>query len=539
MTTRTPLCGRVFRDSQCGEKGTHHCVPRANHAVAFFTERLVHTKGAFARSRFFPAPWQEEGIIRPLLGEVRWDDEHDPGRYVRRFRIGWIEVARKNGKSELLAGIALYLLTADGEEGAEIYGAAMDRDQARKVFDVAMRMVQLSPRLSAVVTIKAHEKRLIYEPTGSYYEVIAADAAGNLGHNPHGIIFDEILTQKSADLWNALRTAMGTREQPLMVAATTAGNDPASFAASEHEYCEKVLERPSLDPTRFVYIRNAPRDADPWDEETWKHPNPALGDFLSVQALRDEANEARENPTKENSFRQFRLNQWVQQRTRWLSLHHWDQQPNMQLVVESDLVGRRCFGGLDLSSKLDLTALCWDFADDGRHEAVWRFWLPEDRLVELDKRTAGKGSVWVRDGWLHLTPGNVIDYERVRAQINADASRFEVVELAFDPWGATQLANQLMDDGLEMVEFRQGYRSMSEPLKEWQKLIIEGRYVHGGNPVMRWMADNIVVRQDPNENIAIDKAKSHEKVDGPVASVMALGRAIVHEGEVEPFAFFA
>jgi phage terminase large subunit-like protein len=520
-TASSPDCGWTHDGQRCAERGSHFCEPRAAHAVAFFEEILVHTKGRFARQAFILAPWQRDDIVRPLFGEVRWDSELR--RYVRLYRVAWIELARKNGKSELLAGVALYLLVADAEEGAEIYGAAMDKDQARKVFDVAMRMVQLSPVLSKAVVVKAHEKRLIYEKTGSYYEVIAADAAGNLGHNPHGIIFDEVLTQRSADLWNALRTAMGTREQPLMLAATTAGNNPSSFAAKEHEYCEKVAARPSTDPTRFVYMRNAPKNADWQDEKNWTLPNPALGDFLSLQALRDEAKEAAADPTKENAFRQFRLNQWVQQSTRWLSLHHWDQQPNIQML--SDLDGASCYGGLDLSSKLDLTALCWTFPHGDTFEALWRFWLPADRLADMDRRTGDKASVWVREGFLTLTEGNVIDYEAVTAQIDADARRFDVRELAFDPWGATQLANQLTDRGLSMVEFRQGFRSMSEPLKEWQKLIISGHYVHAGNPVMRWMADNLVVQTDPAGNLKPDKSKSHEKIDGCVAAVMSLARA--------------
>lgn len=518
----SPECGWTHDGKRCEERGKHHCEPRADHAQNFFEEVLVHTKGRFARTAFILADWQRDDIIRPLFGKVRWDAELR--RYVRLFRIGWVELARKNGKSELLAGVALYLLVADGEEGAEIYGAAMDKDQARKVFDVAMRMVQLSPILSKAVVVKAHEKRLIYEKTGSYYEVIAADAAGNLGHNPHGIIFDEVLTQRSADLWNALRTAMGTREQPLMLAATTAGNNPASFAAKEHAYCEKVQGRPSTDPTRFVYIRNTPKDVDWRDEAGWDHANPALDDFLSRQALRDEAKEAEADPTKENSFRQFRLNQWVQQSTRWLSLHQWDQQPNVQMV--SDLTGRACYGGLDLSSKLDLTALCWTFPrDDDTYEALWRFWLPESRIPDLDRRTGGKGSVWVREGFLTPTSGDVVDYAAVEAQFDADSRLFDVREVAFDPWGATQMAQNLTEQGLLMVEFRQGFRSMSEPMKEWQKLVISGRYVHGGNPVMRWMADNLVVRSDPNGNLAPDKQKSSEKIDGCVAAIMSLARA--------------
>ena len=555
-----PTCGFRWDGNVCTKSGPHYCEPRADRVVGFFRDLLVHTKGPHKRNRFVLKDWQEWEIVRPLFGEVRWTDEWADGLYVRRYTTAHVVVSRKNGKSELAAGIQLYLLIGDDEESAEVYSAAKDTKQAGKVFEPALRMMQLSEHLRKRLRHIKNARRIIDEKSASHYEVITADALGELGHNPHGFNLDEVLSQPDGSLWEAMATAEGARAQPLFFSTTTETNVPVSFGADLIDEAERVQEDPKRSPHTFAFVRKLPSNdqdlerlrarfpghpdlpvsTDPWDEANWRWANPALDDFLSREALRRASVDAKNKPAEENGFRQFRLNQRQQQRTRWLSLHHWDQQPNMQMVVESDLAGRRCFGGLDLSSKIDITALCWDFTDDaGRHEAIWRFWLPEERLEDLDRHTAGKGSVWVRNGWLELTPGNVIDYERVRAQINADASRFEVVELAFDPWGSTQLANQLMDDGLEMVEFRQGYRSMSEPLKEWQKLIIEGRYVHGGNPVMRWMADNIVVRTDPNENIAIDKAKSHEKVDGPVASVMALGRSIVHEGEVEPFAFFA
>lgn len=525
-----PRCRYRWDDVECDARGGHFCGPRADHAQAWFEEVLVHTKGKWARTPFVLAGWQRDEIVRPLFGETTWDVEHE--QYRRQYRISWIELARKQGKSEMLAGIALFLLFSDGEEGAEIYGCAADRDQARKVYDVAERMVQLSPFLSKKLTVKSYAKRIIYEKTGSYYEVIASDAAGNLGHNPHGIIFDEILTQPNRELWDALRTAMGTRVQPLMVAATTPGNDPASFAAVEHEEMVRIAEDPGRAPHVHTFIRNTPKDADPWDEANWVHANPALGDFLSVEALRQEALEAKNDPTRENSFRQFRLSQWVQQAERWLSLQYWDAQPNIQLMVEDDLVGEQCFGGLDLASKLDLTALCWHFGpddDSGVHRALWRFWLPEDRLADMDRRTGGKASVWAREGWIHLTEGDVTDYRAVLDRIDGDCGRFDVAELGFDPWNAQHLINELNERGvLETVEVRQGYASLSAGMQEWQRLIVQGRYVHGGNPVMRWMADNLVARSDVNGNVAPDRKRSHEKIDGCVAAIMALGRWQAH-----------
>lgn len=486
----------------------------------------MHTKGLYARTPFLLSDWQRDEILVPVFGTVEWSEYMH--RWIRQYRIAWLEMARKNGKSELLAGIALVLLAADDEEGAEVYSCARDRDQARAVYDPAERMVTLSPYLSKRFKCYKQTKRIVDERTGSFYEVIAADAAGNLGKNPHGILFDEVLTQPNAELWNALRTAMGTRAQPLLVAATTAGNDPSGFCAAEHAYSESVLHSPKLDRRRFVFMRNTPRDADWLDERHWYSANPALGQFLDIEALRDEAREAQLAPRKQNSFRQFRLNQWVQQATRWLDLDTWDSTAG--IVVHERLAGRHCFAGLDLASTTDIAALCYDFpGEDGIHEALWRFWLPEERLPDLISRTGGQAATWERQGFLELTPGNVIDYNYIRTALIEDANRYDIREIAYDRWGMAQLQSELVEEGFTIVPFGQGFRDMSAPTKEWERLLLAGLYRHGGNPVMRWMADNIVVRTDPAGNLKIDKQRSHEKVDGAVAAVMALDRAQRHE----------
>ena len=424
-TPRPPVCGFTLDGVSCPKRGPHECRQRADHVAAFFRELLVHTKGRWARRPFDLEPWQAEDIVRPVFGKVRWDPDEEC--YVRVYRIVWIEVARKNGKSELMAGIALYLLVADGEEGAEIYGCAKDRDQARKVFDVAKRMVELSPVLSRRLAVKAQAKRIVDERTGSYYEVVAADAAGNLGHNPHGIVFDEVLTQPNGDLWEAMKTGMGTRAQALMVAATTAGNDPTSFAKTEHDEMVRIHEDPARSPRTFVYIRNVPKNADPWDEDLWPLGNPALGTFLKLDTLRSEATEAKNNPRKENSFRQYRLNQWVSQVTRYISLDEWDANKR-EIAATPDwlhgrLKGHACWGGLDLSSKLDLTAWSLLF-DDGT--VLWRFWCPESVIAFLDQHTDGAFGRWVRDGWITATDGDVIDYQAIYAAIEADAKTFDI-----------------------------------------------------------------------------------------------------------------
>lgn len=540
-----PTCGYTLDEHVCKKRGAHFCLPRAKHVAAFFSEVLVHTKARWARHAFDLATWQWEDIVCPLFGTVRWDPEAEC--YVRRYRIAWIEIARKNGKSELLAGIMLYMLVADHEEGAELYGAAKDRDQAGIVYQVAERMVKLSPYLSKRIVINKQGKRLIYEETGSFYQVIAADATGNLGQNPHGIAFDEVIAQPNGDLWTALKTGFGARTQPLLIAATTAGNDPDSFAKSEHDEMEKIAVDPSRAPHIFVYIRNVPREADPWDEENWKLGNPALGDFLSIQVLRDEAIEAQNDRTKENSFRQFRLNQWVSQITRWLSIDEWNAcrgqlWPTPEWGIEQ-LLRKKCHAGLDLSSKLDLTAWTLLFEDG---TVLWRFWAPEAVQKSLDKATGGKFSTWVKDGWVTLTEGNTIDYDAIYAAVEIDNGRFAIADITYDRWTGEPVRQEIVKrTGLVMTESATTYDRMTAPMKELGRLLKATELRHGGNPVAAWMADTLEAKSpadDPERvrPVKPDRQKSGKRIDGMVTLLMAIeGRMVVPEEEEKtPTPFF-
>lgn len=543
-TPRGPVCGYTLDGVSCTKRGDHDCRQRADHVSAFFRELLVHTKSRWARRPFELEPWQADDIVRPVFGKVRWDPDEDC--YVRVYRIVWIEVARKNGKSELMAGIALYLLVADGEEGAEIYGCAKDKDQARKVFDVAKRMVELSPVLSRRLRIMSQAKRIVDESTGSYYEVVAADAAGNLGHNPHGIVFDEVLTQPNGDLWEAMKTGMGTRAQPLMVAATTAGNDPTSFAKAEHDEMVRIAEDPSRSPRTFVYIRNVPKDADPWDESLWSQGNPALGTFLKIDTLREEAREARTSPAKENSFRQYRLNQWVQQTTRYIRLDEWDANCR-EIAANPDwlrarLKGRTCWAGLDLSAKLDLTSWALLFADG---TVLWRFWIPDSMVPVLDKHTEGQFGVWVRDGWITATDGDVIDYDRIYADVEADHKAFDIRSAHYDKWSGEPVRQEIVKrTGLEMFESGATFERMTGPMKELTRMLKAEEMNHAGNPVARWMADSLEAktpRDDPDRvrPVKPDRQKSGKRIDGMVSLLHAIesATALVEEHAPPPAPF--
>lgn len=536
-----PVCGFVFDGEACDERGDHFCEPRAAHASAFFSEILVHTKGRYARKKFIPAPWQRDKIIRPIFGTVVWSDEF--GEYVRRYVIVYIELARKNGKSELLAAIMLYLLVADNEESAELYGCARDRDQASLVFDVAARMVQLSPVLAKRLQIRAHIKRIIDPKTNSFYQVIAADAAGALGSNPHGVAADELLAWRDRSMWDAQRTGMGSgaRRQPMLVAATTAGNDPSGFGAAMHAEMERVADEPDRAPHIFVILRNTPRDADPWDEKNWYHANPALGDFLSLEAMRREALEAKNDPAAENSFRQFRLNQWVNQTSRWMPMHLFgdssgDLWPTPDWAREK-LRGRVAWAGFDLAAKMDLTAWCLLFPPtndpNGPLDVLWRFWLPEAAVRQLDKHNDGAVSRWIRSGWITVCGDEVIDYDRVYDDVAADANAFQIAGGDCDKWSMFPVIQAIAKrTGLReeetLVTRQNSYGDMTPGMTALMGLVKERRFHHHGNPVASWCFDNVEVARPRDNPDLLRPAKPErnatgKRIDAVPAASLAVG----------------
>lgn len=532
---RGGVCGYTFRGSSCAGRGAHRCEQRADRVVAFFAELLVHTKGPFARRPFLLRPWQERDLIRPLFGEVVWSAEWV--RYVRRYRVAYIVMGRKNGKSELVAGITLYLIVGDDEDASEVYGAAKDTKQAGKVFEPALRMMQLSPVLSARITHNKNSRRLIDEKTTSYYEIITSDAEGELGHNPHGFVLDEVLSQPDDSLWNAMRTAAGTRLQSLMLAITTETDRAASFGANLIDEAERIQDEPQRAPHVFAYVRKTPADADPWDESNWGLANPALGDFLSVQALREEALEARNDPTKENSFRQFRLNQRVHQASRWMPMHLYAASSGEPWLTpgqrREQLKGRVAYCGLDLAAKFDLTAWCLVVPDgDDECDVLWRFWLPEGALDDLDRRNGGQVRLWVKQGWLTVTDGDVIDYDRVYADIGEDADHFSIRAGGADRWSLMPVIQEVakrtslpVDDALVMVE--QTYKGMTPGMVSLMGLVKDEAFHHHGNPVARWCFDNVQVRRAPfdPELIRPDKPErgaTGTRIDAVPAAAMAV-----------------
>lgn len=430
--------------------------------------------------------------------------------------------------SELAAAVALLLTCGDGEERAEVYGCAADRQQATIVFDVAADMVRMSPVLSKRVKILASQKRMIYKPTNSFYQVLSAEAYSKHGFNIHGVIFDELHTQPNRKLFDVMTKGSGdARTQPLYFLITTAGTDTKSICYETHQKAVDILEGRKTDPTFYPVIYGADREDDWTDEKVWHKANPSLGITVPIEKVRQACESAKQNPTEENAFRQLRLNQWVKQAIRWMPMEKWDL-CNFA-VNEEELKGRVCYGGLDLSSTTDITAFVLVFPpidEDDKYQILPYFWLPEDNLDLRVKRDHVNYDLWHKQGYIQTTEGNVVHYGFIEKFIEDLGDIYNIREIAFDRWGAVQMVQNLEGMGFTVVPFGQGFKDMSPPTKELMKLTLERKIAHGGHPVLRWMMDNIFIRTDPAGNIKADKEKSTEKIDGVIATIMALDRAI-------------
>ena len=491
----------------------------ADYAVDFI-ECLCHTKGTWAGKPFKLLDWQEQ-IIRDLFGIIK------PNGY-RQFNTAYVEIPKKNGKSELAAAIALLLCCGDGEQRAEIYGCAADRGQATIVFDVAADMVRMCPALEKRCKILASQKRILYLPTNSFYQVLSAEAYSKHGFNIHGVVFDELHTQPNRKLFDVMTKGSGdARMQPLYFLITTAGTDTNSICYETHQKAVDIIEGRKKDSTFYPVIYGAGNDEDWTDPKIWKKANPSLGETIGMDKVKAACESARQNPGEENSFRQLRLNQWVKQAVRWMPMEKWD--ACAFPVDPEDLEGRVCYGGLDLSSTTDLTSFCLVFPpedEDDRYYVLPYFWLPEETLPLRVNRDHVPYDVWERQGYIQTTEGNVVHYGFIEKFIEHLGELYNIREIAFDRWGAVQMVQNLEGMGFTVVPMGQGFASMSPPTKELMKLTLEKRIAHGGHPVLRWNMDNIFIRTDPAGNIKADKAKSTEKIDGAIACIMALDRAI-------------
>ena len=510
---------KKYKPTEFMAKGSYYDKMAADYAVAFI-ESLCHTKGTWAGRRFELIDWQER-IIRDVFGTLK------PNGY-RQFNTAYVEIPKKMGKSELAAAVALLLCCGDGEERAEVYGCASDRQQASIVFEVAADMVRMCPALNKRVKILASTKRLIYLPTNSFYQVLSAEAYSKHGFNVHGVVFDELHTQPNRKLFDVMTKGSGdARMQPLYFLITTAGTDTHSICYETHQKAKDILEGRKIDPTFYPVIYGA-EDTDDWtDPSVWKKANPSLGITVGIDKVRAACESAKQNPAEENTFRQLRLNQWVKQAVRWMPMDKWDKCDFA--IDEQELEGRVCYGGLDLSSTTDITAFVLVFPperDGEKYIVLPYFWIPEENIQLRVNRDHVPYDVWERQGYLYTTEGNVVHYGYIEKFIEQLGERFNIKEIAFDRWGAVQMVQNLEGMGFTVVPFGQGFKDMSPPTKELMKLVLEQNVAHGGHPVLRWMMDNIYIKTDPAGNIKPDKEKSTEKIDGAVATIMALDRAI-------------
>ena len=517
--------------------------------IVNFVIQLKHTKGTWRGVNFTLLPWQEKGL-RELFGTVRDDG-------FRQYNTAYWEVSKKQGKSELAAAVALYCLVADDEWAAEVYGCAADRQNASIIYDVAVDMVEQNPTLKRKIKLVLSQKRMVYMPTRSYYQVLSAEAYSKHGYNVHAVVFDEIHSQPDRRLFDVMTGYSGdARNQPLYFLISTAGDDAqrTSIGWELHQSAENILLGTKQDPTFHAMIFGICRENNriwqgseyelvkggiDWeDEKVWRKVNPSIDHTVPLKKIQDAYVRAKGNPAMEKNFRWLRLNSWEKVNTsKWLGLDFWDLcRGNIDI---NNLRHRPCYGGLDLSSKIDMTAFVLLFPPDdinNKWVVLPFFWVPEDRLTERVRTDKVPYDTWHEQGFLKTTPGNVIDYAFIEKEIVSLAGKFRIEEIGYDSWNATQTAIRLQDEGLVMVETRQGYKTMSPAMKEIEQLTIGKKIQHDGNPVLRWNVNNVQVKINENDDIRPVKDAKYEKIDGLVATINAMARAMRHEDNISVYA---
>lgn len=519
---RTELDARAVLDHGC-----YYDADAADRVVKFFANILRLEDTAIGQVRPFTLmPWQEHELIRPLFGWQRRDG-------TRRYRRAGVWVPKKNGKSTLIAGLQLYMLVADREPSAEVYSAANDRKQAGIIHGHAVRMVELSPVLSQRIGRKGiirSTKTIFDHKSGSTFMALSADAPTKEGVNTHGLWTDEIHAAKSRILWDTLVYSGASRRQPLIGSISTAGvYDIASIGWEQYSYARAIANGTNeTDWSFFALIYEAAKEDDWTKSAVWKRANPSYGITVKVDAMAEECTEAKAEPRKENSFRRYRLNQWVQQATRWITREQWDAN-HVHAVLRKELLGSVAYGGLDLGSVSDLTAyalLCDCPQDDDAVDVLMRFWVPDAALSDPHNRNAPLYQQWKKAGILDTTPGNSTDYDFIEAEILQDAKAFDIKAIGIDRlFQGQQVSNHLIDHGMTVVAVGQGFLGQGAPMKEFERRWRNKKIHHGGNPILRWMADNVEVKQDPAGNLKIVKPNSRmdpRKVDGVQALVNAI-----------------
>lgn len=500
----------------------------AQWAVDFFTRYIRFTEGEWAGQPFVLEPWEAEDIIRPLFGWKRADG-------TRRYRRCIVWVPRKNGKTELAAGIALLCLVADGEWGGQGYSIATVEDQAKIVFNKATTMVGFSEELQGCV--ESWKTSVFCPELNASFKPLSRQPSGKHGLSASFLIGDEVHEWADDRLYTFLHQSTGARLQPIEFLISTAGVRQG-FGWELWTYCLKIRDGVIEEPELLLVVYGADEDDDWTDEEVWKKANPNLGVSLKWDYLRTEFRNAQESARKENDFKRYHLNIWTEQTTRWIQMERWDAcsaaKPGEMLwaELEETLKGRQCYGGLDLSSTTDVTSLKLVFPpneEKGKWHVLCRFWIPSDNMELRVRRDRVPYDLWHSAGAIVATDGNIIDYRVIKEQIYLDMEAFQIQAIGTDPWNATQVSVELAEEGVPMAKFRQGFASMSAPSKEFERLVLGTLLEHGQHPVLRWMVSNVAVQTDPAGNIKPDKLKSTERIDGVVATIEGIGMTMAGE----------
>ncbi len=497
-------------------RGCWFDVAKADKAVAFFPAMLTHVEGELAGRPFTLAPWQA-AHVGCAFGWKRPDG-------TRRYREVFDYEPRKNGKTAKLAGLMNYVSLCDNESGAQNYSAAAEREQAALLYRVAKLQLAANPQLEKLVKFYATFKSIEYRE-GVTYKALSADADTKHGFNSHFIAVDELHAQPNRHLVDVLVTSTGARRQPMVWYITTADFLRESICNEKYDYACKVRDGIIEDPAFLPIIYEATREEDWKSPEVWAKANPNLGVSVSPEYLERECKRAQDIPAYENTFRRLHLNQQTETDTRAVPMDRW---ADCGKVPLPSLDGRPCFAGLDLSTTTDLSAFVLLFPEaDGGYSVLPQFWAPAEGARKRETRDRVPYKLWERQGLLKLTDGDVIDYDVIRADINALKLRYNIRKIAADRWNATQIVTQLMGDGFEVAAYGQGFKDMTAPTKELLKLVVAGKLYHGNNAILRWMAANLATETDAAGNLKPSKKKSSERIDGMVALVMALGLALV------------
>ena len=518
-------CKRFLNDF--GRKDIYYDNAAAKKAISFF-KYVPHVKGELGGKPIKLELWQEF-FIGNIFGWKKGEN--------RRFREVYLEVARKNAKSTMLSAISLYSLLCDNEPGSEIYSAATTRDQSKVVFDISSQMLRQSKFLKGKL---GNFKTSIFTNDGSKYEPLSSDYNTLDGKNVHMAVIDELHAHKSRDIYDVIKTATGSRRQPLIVSITTAGYDRHSICYEMNQYTKRVLDNTVQDDTFFGLVYTID-DGDDWkNENVWVKSNPNLGISVKIDDLRQKSKQAIEIPSSLNSFLTKHLCVWTESFSRWITNEAWD--ACNDTIKTEELIGQTCYAGLDLSTTQDVTALVYVFpyVIPGKLAILCRFFIPSDNMRKRIQRDRVPFDVWVRNGYVIATDGNIIDYEEILRKISNDMTTYDIREIAFDRWGATKIVQSLQQIGFDnskdtcdrkLIDFGQGFASMSTATKELERLVLSGEIIHNGNPVLNWMMSNVVVSQDAAGNIKPDKSKVADRIDGVVALIMAIDRCSRAIGE--------